>query len=120
MNQTPIVTDRLDAEARRLGVDLSDSRAVARAIRAALSMRSTVRWRVTCGRGTAYGWIYIMPPTSIPEEDRCVLRPQLATLLGLGSVSCPETVPAARDYRAEFLARARGERPAFVGTPYWD
>jgi len=30
------------------------------------------------------------------------------------------SIPSGGDYRAEYVARARGEQPTVVGKPYWD
>lgn len=116
-------------------------------IRAALKRRSGKAWSVTGGRGTAWGWIRIdVPPArrtahavkdaeapDRPESYRTVdtgepgghMTPtdgaELARLLGLEAVHFQgASIPASPDYRAEYVARARGEAPSVTGRPYWD
>lgn len=94
------------------------SREVAKLIRTALRQRSGKSWSVTCGRGTAYGWLHIQAKaheSMTPEE-----RAELATLLGLESVSGSESIPASTQYYVEYLDRAEGREPSEHGEPYWD
>lgn len=93
------------------------------AIKAALKARSGRSWSVTGGRGTSWGWIRISAhPKRLAEfgtmsDDDCA---ELSRLLGKTVHRQGESIPAASDYRAEYVARARGEVPAVTGSPYWD
>ncbi len=112
-------------------------------IKKALKRRSGKTWSVTGGRGTAYGWITIDAPPSrrtwvgrgADEHDtgnRNGLglgdghmgpddRQQLAALLDLKQVHYQgREIPAASDYRQEYIDRAEGRTPSVLGTPYWD
>jgi len=51
-------------------------------------------------------------------EDRAMLAEALD--LPVGSVGEAVAIPAGSDYRAEYVARARGEQPTVHGRPYWD
>jgi hypothetical protein len=93
------------------------------AIKASLKARSGKPWSVTGGRGTAYGWIRISAPPKrcgdfgvMSEADLTELSVLLGTKVHHQGVS----IPASSDYRREYVARAAGEAPAVVGTPYWD
>lgn len=94
------------------------------AIRAALRERTGQPWSVTGGRGTAWGWITINAPkkrrgahSTLTDEDRATL----AEALDLGHVHDQGvSIPSGTSYRAEYVARARGEKPTVHGTPYWD
>lgn len=91
-------------------------------IRDALRERSGKQWSVTGGRGTAWGWITIEAPPrrrvngSMTTEDAA----ELAKLLDLDCVGGTVSIPASDDYRAEYIARAKGETPTTYGRPYWD
>jgi hypothetical protein len=93
-------------------------------IRKELKRRSGKTWSVTGGKGTAWGWIQITAPPKrrvdgyyLSEEDRA----ELAHLLGLENVHIQGvSIGASRDYRTEFVDRARGLAPARIATPYWD
>lgn len=94
-------------------------------IRVALRARSGRTWSVKRGTGTSYGWITIhVPPAHQGRFDE--MSPQdaaaLGTLLGLGHPAHHQgvNVPASSAYRAEYVARAKGEKPTRYGTPYWD
>lgn len=92
-------------------------------IRRALKARSGRAWSVTGGHGTAWGWIRIsVPPAQRVDgtmtPDQCA---ELARLLGLERVHCQgESIPAAYDYRREYIDRAEGRVPNTCGKPYWD
>ena len=94
------------------------------AIRKSLRERSGKAWSVTGGRGTAWGWIRISaPPARLVEGWRMsdADMAELAKLLGKDSVSSQgESIPAAHDYRQEYLDRAAGRVPSAKGAPYWD
>jgi hypothetical protein len=90
-----------------------------KAIKAALHKRTRTRFSVTHGTGTAYGWINICVAKSSknPQADAAELR----ALLGAENDWRESySVPASRQYRQEYYARAKGETPAVYGTPYWD
>ena len=89
-------------------------------IRVALRQRSGKAWSVTCGRGTAWGWITIDVPPAREASREADLK-ELAALLGLDRVHHQGMLIAAgSDYREEYVARAEGRTPAVVGVPYWD
>ncbi len=102
-----------------------------KAVKAALKTRSSYPWSVTGGRGTAWGWVEI----NVAPRDRKfnsdgseggghmspARRAELAALLGLDQVHFQGvSIPSGGKYRAEYLARARGEEPAEIAQPYWD
>lgn len=99
-------------------------------IKAALKRRSKLRWSVTGGRGTAWGWLHInaaparqdknpdgSPSGSMNAEDRAAL----AKLLGLPDVH-HQGVSIASDsaYYQEYIDRANGRKPTVIGKPYWE
>lgn len=88
-------------------------------IRTALQRRSGKRWSVRGGRGSVYGWIYI---TARADENLTNSeRAELAYLLGLDAVHFQGVrIPAANDYRQEYVDRAEGRVPTVLGEPYWD
>jgi hypothetical protein len=93
-------------------------------IRSALKRRSGKTWSVTGGRGTAWGWIHISAPPKrlvngiMTPTDQALL----GQLLGLdGPAHCQYIgIPAASDYRREYIDRAEGKTPSVTGSPYWD
>lgn len=100
-----------------------------KAIRAALRKRH-LRYSVTGGRGTAWGWIHIdlMPaefkaPFS-PEHSAAInaKRAVMYRAFGLnpGMESGSISVAASRDYYQEYIDRANGRAPSVIGQPYWD
>lgn len=123
---------------------------VIKAIKAALERRSGMKWSVTGGRGTAYGWIKIDAPPKektwhhrdTGQEDhrgRTIYedyedatksygymsparRKLLGELLGLDNpVHCQgESIPSSGDYYREYLDRAETGRAEHNGKPYWD
>lgn len=94
------------------------------AIRSALRRRTGRAWSVTGGRGTSWGWIRIQAPPArrvgygyLSDDDRAAL----AAALGLDSVHQQGvSIPAAHDYRVEYVDRANGRPPSRIGEPYWD
>jgi hypothetical protein len=105
--------------------------AIAR-IRKALRTRTGRDWSVTGGRGTAWGWITIeAPPRRRVDENgntgassyytSAEDRATLAQALGLESVHFQGvSIPAASDYRQEYVDRAEGRAPSVIGQRYWD
>lgn len=118
-------------------------------IRKALKRRSGKPWSVKGGRGTAWGWIHISAPprrctghavklpgrlTDWPAdyeykdtgEPNGEMTPadqaELGYLLGLGKPAHHqgEGIPAATDYRQEYVDRAEGRTPSVIGKQYWD
>ena len=109
-------------EASRTAPDRNETIAI---IRAELRRRTGRSWSVTGGSGTSWGWITVNAPPArrggkwgpMCDADRATL----AEALGLPTVSTQgESIPAGSDYRAEYVARARGEKPTVTGRPYWD
>ena len=87
---------------------------VAKRIRTALKHRSGKAWSVTCGRGTAWGWITIHSRT----DEECE---ELGRLLGLERPTYGhESIPAGHDYYREYIDRAEGRAPTVEGKQYWD
>lgn len=127
-------------------VDVTDRDTAIRLIRAALKRRTGRSWSVKGGRGTAWGWITITAPPKrctfgseptgeedaqgIPiyrevANDGCDMgdedRKVLAEALGIEWVHIQgKDIPAASDYRREYVARAEGRTPEVIGVPYWD
>lgn len=95
----------------------SDRDAAIRRIRAGLRARSGKTWSVRGGRGTVWGWIEIAPP---PSRDTVEAWEELSGLLGFLSTQTHISVPAAADYRQEYIDRAEGRTPSVFGSPYWD
>ena len=93
------------------------------AIKAAFKARG-LRYSVTGGRGTAWGWITIdlLPAVykSLNEEERRAAYQKLATDLGKDKGWTSESIPASSDYYNEYIDRAKGFTPRVTGTPYWD
>jgi hypothetical protein len=94
-----------------------------RIIRAALRERTGRAWSVKGGRGTAWGWITIDAPPA--RKDGYTTNPADLSLLGLalGLEKIHQqgvSIPASHDYRREYIARARGQKPEVLGAPYWD
>lgn len=93
-------------------------------IRRGLKARSGKDWSVTGGSGTAWGWIKIQAPPRrrIDGMMSTTDRVELGKLLDLGraSYSQGESVAASYEYRAEWVARAKGERLPVIAEPYWD
>ena len=96
-----------------------------RRIKAALKKRSGKSWSVTGGKGTAWGWITIHSLPSKRDSFGCMTsedREELGKLLGLENQVHFQgvSIPAATDYREEYIARAEGRQPLVLGKPYWD
>jgi hypothetical protein len=97
-----------------------------KALRRILKARSGKEWRITGGRGTAYGWITINAPKSRAADEYGGLTPadraELAKLLDNDRPTHPqgESIPAGHDYRREYLDRAAGHRARVIGQQYWD
>ena len=107
-------------------------------IKSALESRSDLRWSVTGGRGTGYGWLRIDAPPSRrtwvrdgqAEYDRGTPgghmspadRAELGKLLGLdGPVHFQgHSVPASSAYYREYIERAEGRPVTTPAKPYWD
>jgi len=95
---------------------------VIRRIKRALTARG-LKYSVTGGRGTGWGWIHIDLLPSVeklltPEQRRREME-KLNQALGLEhrtSIS----IPASTDYYREYVERAEGKTPTKPGTPYWD
>ena len=103
----------------------TDRDATIATMRAALKRRSGKTWSVTGGRGTSWGWIEITAPPArrvndtVTESDATELR-SLLDLTGRWENCRRVSIPASRDYYAEYIARAEGRTPTTHGTPYWD
>lgn len=78
------------------------------------------REAVEAGRRVQFNWEVDDPSKPFGHMGPAD-RKELASLLGLKSVgSDGESIPSSYEYREEYVARARGETPTVVGTPYWD
>lgn len=92
------------------------------AIRVALKNRSDRKWSVRGGTGTAWGWITITAPparrdgSSMTDDD----RRELGRLLHMDVHHQGASIPAQSDFRAEYIARARGNAPTVYGEAQWD
>ena len=119
-------------------------------IKAGLERRSGVKWSVTGGTGTAYGWLRIDAPPSRRTWHRVADATQydsnghpryvevndpskkygfagkedrdlLAKLLGKETVHIQgEQVPASNDHYREYIDRAEGREPRKIAERYWD
>lgn len=129
-------------------LDLTDRNTAIAEIRKALKERTGKTWSVTGDRGTAWGWITIQSPPKrrtghhvlknwdgetfedsyeyrdTSEPDGYMTPEDIDTLkaaLDLDHVHFQGvTIPASGDYRLEYVARARGEKPTVYGVQYWD
>lgn len=95
-------------------------------IKAAFKARG-LRYSVTGGRGTAWGWINIdlLPSTykALDEESRRPEYEKMAAALMLDAERYGYTsisIPASSDYYREYIERANGREPQVCGEPYWD
>lgn len=94
-----------------------------REIKQALRARSDRTWSVRGGRGTSWGWIKVTAPPARLDQYGGMTdadRDELSRLLGKPVHHQGEMIPSGSVYRREYVARARGEQPAVLGTPYWD
>ena len=92
-------------------------------IKAAFKARG-LRYSVTGGRGTAWGWIHIdlLPAVKRTANDvgRRIAYEQLGRDLGKEGCYCSESIPANNNYYREYIDRANGREPSVIGKPYWD
>jgi len=92
------------------------------AIKAALKARG-LRFSVTGGRGTAWGWISVkpMPATlkGLDHDARAAKYREVSQAFGL-SGSGDVSIAASDAYRREYLERAQGLQPTAIAEPYWD
>lgn len=92
------------------------------AIKASLKARG-LRYSVTGGRGTAYGWITVdlLPAwfKNLSEEKIAEEYRRLNEKFGLSS-SSSISIPSGNDYYREYMDRAAGRIPSVLGKPYWD
>jgi hypothetical protein len=95
-------------------------------IKAAFKARG-LRYSVTGGRGTAWGWITIDLLPSVHKDlmhldpvyrERAYLK--LGADLGKEKGYTSESIPASSDYYREYIDRANGRTPSVIGEPYWD
>ena len=94
-------------------------------IKEGLKARSGFAWSVSGGRGTGYGSITIRArkPRAIDDYGRLSEedRERLAELLGLDKVSSQGVlILPNNNYYAEYIARAKGEKPTAYGFQDWD
>jgi hypothetical protein len=98
-------------------------------IRAALKRRTGKLFSVTGGKkGTAWGWIRIDAPPKIRDTDEGNnWRKELHAALNLGDRFTTDSghaysidIPAAYDFRQEYIDRANGRPPSVIGKHYWD
>lgn len=99
-----------------------DRDATAALLRKILKYRSGKSWSVTVGRGSVYGWVDINSP---PKRQVDGANPQadideLSKLFDTHVHHQGIAIPAARDYRVEFLERAAGLPVTKPAVPYWD
>lgn len=93
-------------------------------IKAAFKARG-LRYSVTGGRGTAWGWIRIglLPSVKkgLSDYQLKIAYNQLGNDLGLGrKCYSSESIPSSSDYYQEYIDRANGRTPSIIGQPYWD
>jgi hypothetical protein len=93
------------------------------AIKAALKDRG-LRYSVTGGRGTSWGWLHIdlLPSVykSLDDDGRKKAYRKLGDDFGEAQGYDQISVPAGSDYYREYIDRAKGLQPAVLGVPYWD
>ena len=93
------------------------------AIKAAFKARG-LRYSVTGGRGTVWGWITIdlLPSVykALDDAGRKEAYRKLAIDLGKEKGWTCETIPASSGYYHEYIDRAKGVVPSIIGIPYWD
>lgn len=92
------------------------------AIKASLKARG-LRYSVTGGRGTAWGWITVdLMPAQLRSDDELFtkeLRIQMNKNFGLQGGSYI-SIPSSSAYYREYIDRAAGREPSVKGEPYWD
>lgn len=107
-----------------MAVDIHDRDQTIAEIKAALKRRSKIRWSVTGGRGTAWGWIRInaLPARLVGGNMTPEDQAKLGKLMGLDKPAHCQgiSIPADSKYRQEHIDRANGRKPSVTGTPYWD
>jgi hypothetical protein len=103
-------------------VSIDRNEAIAQ-IKAAFKARG-LRYSVTGGRGTAWGWITIdlLPSVykMLDEAGRKAAYVKLGADLGKEKGYTSESIPASSDYYREYVDRANGRTPSVIGVPYWD
>lgn len=100
----------------------ADRNATIAEIKAALKRRSTKRWSVKGGRGTAWGWIEVIAPPSRVDQYGSMSDAdcaELAQIFGERVHHQGIKIPASIAYRQEYLDRVNG-REFVQATPYWD
>lgn len=149
MTATLDMTDQIAVRSEQTGYAPVDRDEAIKAIRAALKRRSGKLWSVKGGRGTGWGWIEISAPPRRCTGDYVkvgvdeltgrdmyelvdggtqsgLMTPsdvaELTALLGMDTMVSPQgvSVPAASDYRREYIERAEGRKVSTIGKPYWD
>lgn len=92
-------------------------------IKAALKARG-MRYSVTGGRGTAWGWIDIdlLPAVykSLDADARKLAYRALGDAFGETHGYGPISVAASSAHYREYIQRARGLAPDKIAEPYWD
>lgn len=93
------------------------------AIKASLKARG-LRYSVTGGRGTAWGWIGVdlMPAQfkTLSNEEIKEARRSMHKAFGLEGCGSEISIPSGSDYYREYMDRAAGREPSEKGKPYWD
>jgi len=95
-------------------------------IKTELKKRSGKTWSVIGGKGTGWGWITIIsPPKRRMAEFDYMTKEDCLELQRLLNLDKPvhnqgEMIAASSDYRLEYVARAKGEKPQKYGKIYWD
>lgn len=92
-------------------------------IKAALKFRG-LRYSVTGGRGTGWGWITIdlLPSVykKLNDEERETAYHELGNNFGEDHGYTSINIPANMGYYHEYIDRANGRTPSVRGVPYWD
>ena len=95
-------------------------------IRTALKSRSCLKWSVTGGRGTAWGWITVTAPKSTLGEYGEMNEKQrdaLGALMNRNGERAGRdgiSIPASSEFYAYYANAAEGYFPHEMPKPYWD
>jgi hypothetical protein len=117
-----VVTDGYKASHTAAYVSIDRNDAIAQ-IKAAFKARG-MKFSVTGGRGTAWGWISIdlLPADykKLSPDERTAKLGELNDAIGKSGHHSSISIPSSSQYYREYIDRASGIEPTVIGEPYWD